>query len=128
MLFNIWLVLPLHLGLSHWGFFFFFEVFFFFLSYKVGTAKPTWPGIELKQLQLILGYTPKIHFHIQNFKHALFAYMGGEGGEKKVNSELRDLNSKIECCSQERETAKRHSAGFGEERVQNEGPSWKGAL
>lgn len=53
--------------------------------------------------------------------------MGGEGEERKTNSEFRDLNLKIKCCSQEGKTAKRPSAGFGDG-GQNEGRSCEGAL
>lgn len=35
------------------------------------------------------------YFHIQNFKHTLFDYMGGEKKEMKMNSEHRNLNLKI---------------------------------
>lgn len=63
-------------------------------------------------MQLILGFrlaiSHKHHFHIENFKRALFHYMGREVGKRKMTSEYRNLNSKPEFCSQEGKMAKRH--------------------
>lgn len=60
---------------------------------------PTWPEIEWEQLQLKLGCRlaggSKELFHTQNFTYRLFAYIGGEGEERKINLGCRNLNSQI---------------------------------
>lgn len=132
VLLNIWLSIALPLCISQCVFaFLFFFLFFvcmflgFFQSQGWG-SNTTWPGTGLEQLWLILecrlAGSPKEHLHIQNFIHTHFVYMGGEGKERKVNSEYMPLNSKLEFCSQEGKMAERHFAVFEEGASTNSRP------